>query len=91
MKCALVDLLDATFRASPACSSSGHTGMPRAPFSAAKGRPDALCGCVPKTGVKVERSAAVKDELIISGNDIELVSKSAALINYQACTAPGHL
>ena len=41
-----------------------------------------------KPGVKVERSAAVKDELIISGNDIELVSKSAALINYQARTPP---
>ena len=32
-------------------------------------------------GVKVERSAAVKDELTISGSDIELVSRSAALIN----------
>ena len=31
----------------------------------------------------------MKDELIISGNDIELVSKSAALINYQA-RAPHH-
>ena len=40
-----------------------------------------------KSGVKVERSSAVKDELIISGNDIELVSKSAALINYQARTS----
>ena len=32
-------------------------------------------------GVKVDRSKAVKDELVITGNDIELVSKSAALIN----------
>ena len=35
----------------------------------------------PTAGVKVDRSKAVKDELIITGNDIELVSKSAALIN----------
>ena len=32
-------------------------------------------------GVKVERSSAVKDELVVSGNDVELVSRSAALIN----------
>ena len=32
-------------------------------------------------GVTVERSSAVKDELVISGNDVELVSRSAALIN----------
>ena len=35
-------------------------------------------------GVKVERSSAVKDELILSGNDVELTSRSAALI-HQKC------
>eukprot|EP00897_Mesotaenium_endlicherianum_P006612 jgi/Mesen1/597/ME001074S10753 len=36
------------------------------------------------SGVKVIRSEKVKDELVIEGNDIELVSRSAALIN-QIC------
>lgn len=35
-------------------------------------------------GVKCERSSAVKDELVLSGNDIELVSRSTALI-HQVC------
>jgi ribosomal protein L6P/L9E len=38
-------------------------------------------GCA--AGVKVDRSAAVKDELVITGNDVDLVSHSAALINQQ--------
>lgn len=32
-------------------------------------------------GVSVVRSEKVKDELIVNGNDIELVSRSCALIN----------
>jgi ribosomal protein L6P/L9E len=32
-------------------------------------------------GVTVVRSEKVKDELVLDGNDIELVSRSAALIN----------
>ncbi|KDD76473.1 hypothetical protein H632_c214p3 [Helicosporidium sp. ATCC 50920] len=35
-------------------------------------------------GVKIERSAAVKDELILSGNNVENVSRSCALI-HQVC------
>lgn len=35
-------------------------------------------------GVTVLRSEKVKDELILDGNDVELVSRSAALIN-QVC------
>lgn len=36
---------------------------------------------MPGAGVKIERSTAVKDELTLSGNDVDLVSHSAALIN----------
>lgn len=32
-------------------------------------------------GVSVVRSEKVKDELVVDGNDIELVSRSCALIN----------
>lgn len=32
-------------------------------------------------GVSILRSEKVKDELVLDGNDVELVSRSAALIN----------
>merc|ERR1740129_1619844 len=35
-------------------------------------------------GVKVEKSAQTKDELVVTGTDIELTSRSAALIR-QSC------
>ena len=35
-------------------------------------------------GVKIERSSSVKDELVLTGNDVELVSRSCALI-HQSC------
>merc|ERR1719210_707231 len=35
-------------------------------------------------GVKVEKSATTKDELVVSGTDIDLTSRSAALIR-QSC------
>lgn len=35
-------------------------------------------------GVSITRSEKVKDEIVLDGNDIELVSRSAALIN-QKC------
>lgn len=37
-------------------------------------------------GVTVVRSEKVKDELVLDGNDIELVSRSCALIN-QVCSS----
>ena len=38
---------------------------------------------LPHTGVKCERSSAVKDELLLTGNDVDMVSHSAALISGQ--------
>lgn len=35
-------------------------------------------------GVSITRSEKVKDEIVLDGNDIELVSRSAALINQVA-------
>lgn len=39
-------------------------------------------------GVTITRSEAVKDELILTGNDVELVSQSAANV-HQSCTVHG--
>lgn len=39
-------------------------------------------------GVTILRSEKVKDELVLDGNDIELVSRSAALINQVNDTIP---
>jgi hypothetical protein len=39
--------------------------------------------CLLGPGVKCERSSAVKDELLITGNDVDMVSHSAALISGQ--------
>ena len=39
-------------------------------------------------GVTCERSAAVKDELVLTGNDIELVSRSSALIHQVRIVCP---
>ncbi|KAK3404111.1 hypothetical protein EUGRSUZ_K00455 [Eucalyptus grandis] len=43
-------------------------------------------------GVSVVRSEKVKDELVVDGNDIELVSRSCALINQvqMSCEEQGH-
>jgi len=41
-------------------------------------------------GVSVVRSEKVKDELVLDGNDIELVSRSCALIN-QVFSFSAHL
>jgi ribosomal protein L6P/L9E len=39
-------------------------------------------------GVTILRSEKVKDELVLDGNDVELVSRSAALINQVSVFAP---
>ena len=39
-------------------------------------------------GVTILRSEKVKDELVLDGNDVELVSRSAALINQVSCLLP---
>ena len=41
-------------------------------------------------GVSITRSEKVKDELVLDGNDIELVSRSCALIN-QVCFYETHM
>lgn len=41
-------------------------------------------------GVSIIRSEKVKDELVLDGNDIELVSRSAALINQVHFSAHNH-
>ena len=41
-------------------------------------------------GVSITRSEKVKDELVLDGNDIELVSRSCALIN-QVCIDQTHM
>jgi hypothetical protein len=40
-------------------------------------------------GVTILRSEKVKDEIVLDGNDIELVSRSAALINQVSVLATG--
>ena len=43
--------------------------------------PELILQRMPSAGVSIERSSAVKDELTLTGNDVDLVSHSAALIN----------
>lgn len=42
-------------------------------------------------GVTITRSEKVKDELVLDGNDIELVSRSAALINQVSFSFSGYI
>jgi hypothetical protein len=42
-------------------------------------------------GVTITRSEKVKDEIVLEGNDIELVSRSCALINQVGLKARGQL